>query len=116
MDETRPAVGDASDRALLLIDYQDSVLAQVFEQDRRRIEFNASNLAKLSVRFSIPVVLSTTGVEMGVRKPTIPALADELPDVEPIDRHTQNAWESPQFVEAVKATGREQLVRGGGVW
>ncbi len=113
MNETRPAVWDASDCALLLIDYQDSVLAQVFEQDRRLIEFNASNLAKLSVRFSIPVVLSTIGVEMGVRKPTIPALADELPDVEPIDRHTQNAWESPKFVEAVKATGRQRLVIGG---
>src|SRR5260370_20222072 len=103
MNENRPAVWDASDCALLLIDYQDSVLAQVFEQDRRLIEFNVSNLAKLSVRFSIPVVLSTIGVEMGVRKPTIPALSDERPDVEPIDRHTQNASVSPQVVEAVRA-------------
>src|SRR5260370_2238412 len=114
MNETRPAVWDASDCALLLIDYQDSVLAQVFEQDRRLIEFNASSLAKLALRFDIPVVLSTIGVEMGVRGPTIPALASELPDVAPIDRHTPNAWESPAFVEAVKATGRRRLVIGGG--
>jgi nicotinamidase-related amidase len=113
MNENRRAVWDAGDCALLLIDYQDSVLAQVFEQDRRLIEFNASNLAKLSVRFGIPVVLSTIGVEMGVREPTIPALAAELPDVAPIDRHTQNAWESPEFVEAVTATGRQRLVIGG---
>src|ERR1700730_12709664 len=75
MNENRRAVWDAVDCALLLIDYQDSVLAQVFEQDRRLIEFNASNLAKLSFRFGIPVVLSTIGVEMGVREPTILALA-----------------------------------------
>jgi hypothetical protein len=40
-----------SDCPLLLIDYQDSVLAQVFEQDRRLMKFNASNLAKLAVGF-----------------------------------------------------------------
>src|SRR6202165_3100818 len=113
MNENRRAVWDAGDCALLLIDYQDSVLAQVFEQDRRLIEFNASNLAKLAVGFGIPVVLSTIGVEMGVREPTIPALTAELPDVASIDRHTQNAWESAAFVEAVKATGRKRFVIGG---
>jgi len=113
MNQNRRAVWDAGDCALLLVDYQHSVLAQVFEQDRRVIEFNASSLAKLALRFEIPVVLSTIGVEMGVREPTIPALASELPDVAPIDRHTQNAWESPAFVEAVKATGRRRLVIGG---
>src|SRR4249920_1705997 len=105
MNQNRRAVWAAGDCALLLIDYQDSVLAQVFEQDRRLIEFNASNLAKLAIRFGIPVVLSTIGVEMGVREPTIPALTAELPDVAPVDRHTQNAWESPEFMAAVKATG-----------
>jgi isochorismate hydrolase len=113
MNNHRRAVWDASDCALLLIDYQDSVLAQIFEQDRRLIEFNASSLARLAVRFGIPVVLSTIGVEMGVREPTIPALTNELPDVAPVDRHTQNAWESREFVETVKATGRTRLVIGG---
>jgi nicotinamidase-related amidase len=113
MNDKHRAIWDASDCALLLIDYQDSVLEQVFEQDRRLIEFNASNLASLAVRFGIPVVLSTIGVEMGVREPTIPALAAELPNVTPIDRNTQNAWESPEFVAAVKATGRQRLVIGG---
>jgi isochorismate hydrolase len=50
---------------------------------------------------------------MGVREPTIPALTAELSDVRPIDRHTQNAWESPEFVEGVKSTGRPRLVIGG---
>src|ERR1700680_2526967 len=113
MNENGRAVWGAGDCALLLVDYQDSVLAQVFEQDRRLIEFNASNLAKLAVGFGIPVVVSTIGVEMGVREPTIPALTAELPDVAPIDRHSQNAWEAPAFVEAVKPTGRKRRVIGG---
>src|SRR5260370_3734072 len=113
MNQNRRAVWDAGDCALLLVDYQDSVLAQVFEQDRRVIEFNASSLAELALRFEIPVVLSTIGVEMGVREPTIPALTAALPEIAPIDRHTQNAWESPAFVEAVKASGRQRLVIGG---
>jgi nicotinamidase-related amidase len=113
MIQNRRAVWDAGDCALLLIDYQDSVLAEVFEQDRRLIEFNASYLARLAVRFHIPVALSTIGVDMGVREPTIPGRTAELPDVEPIDRHTQNTWEAPAFVQAVKATGRTRLVIGG---
>src|ERR1700722_622656 len=113
MNDNPRAVWDASDCALLLIDYQDSVLAQVFEQDRRLIEFNASNLAKLAVRLGIPVVLSTIGVEMGVRESTISVLTAQIPNVTPIDRHTQNAWESPEFVESVKVTGRQRLVIGG---
>jgi nicotinamidase-related amidase len=113
MSENGRAVWDAGDCALLLVDYQDSVLSQVFEQDRRLIEFNAGTVAKLAVQFGIPVVLSTIGVEMGVREPTIPALTAELPGVEPIDRSTQNAWEAPALVEAVKATSRRRLVIGG---
>ena len=113
MSEHPRGIWDASDCALLLIDYQDSVLGQVFEQDRRVVELNASTIAKLAVRFDIPVVLSTIGVEMGVREPTIATLTAALPDVDPVDRSTQNAWESPAFREAVKATGRTRLVIGG---
>jgi nicotinamidase-related amidase len=49
---------DASERALVLIDYQDTVLNIVFEQDRRVIELNARTLAKAALDFKIPVVLS----------------------------------------------------------
>jgi isochorismate hydrolase len=59
------------------------------------------------------VVLSAIGVKEGVRGRTVPALADEPHDIAPVDRHAQNAWESPKLVEAVNATGRERLVIGG---
>ena len=65
---------DASECALLLIDYQENVLDLVFEQDRRVVELNARTLATAARAFNIPVVLSTVGVEMGVNKPTIASL------------------------------------------
>src|SRR5258708_26801644 len=104
---------DASECALLLIDYQENVLDLVFEQDRRVIELNARTLATAARAFNIPVVLSTVGVEMGVNKPTIASLKAALPDVKDIDRSSMNAWEDAAFVAAVKAAGRKRLVKGG---
>jgi hypothetical protein len=69
----------------LLIDYQENVLDLVFEQDRRVVELNARTLATAARAFSIPVVLSTVGVEMGVNKPTISSLKAALPDVKDIE-------------------------------
>jgi nicotinamidase-related amidase len=113
MPQAPTGIWDADQCALLLIDYQDSVLGLIFEQDRRMIELNARTLATFARRINVPVVLSTVGVEMGVNKPTILSLANALPDVKPIDRSQMNAWEDPAFVDAVKATGRNKLVMGG---
>src|SRR6266851_2179975 len=106
-------VWDASECALLLIDYQENVLDLVFEQDQRVIELNARTLAKAAVDFKIPVVLSTVAVEMGINKPTIASLKAALPNVKEIDRSSMDAWEDRAFVAAVKATGRKRLVMGG---
>jgi nicotinamidase-related amidase len=107
------ATWDSTECALLLMDYQDNVIEQVFEQDRRVVELHAVTLAKFAVRLDIPVVLSTVAVEMGVNGPTIPSLQAALPDVKPIDRSSTNAWEDAAFREAVEATGRKRLVMAG---
>ena|SRR5438270_7312299 len=78
-------VWDASECALLLIDYQENVLDLVFEQDRRVVELNARTLATAARAFNIPVVLSTVGVEMGVNKPTI-SEDDERDDLRVVPR------------------------------
>jgi nicotinamidase-related amidase len=106
-------VWDASECALILVDYQDRVLDQVFEQDRRVIVFNARTLAQVALAFNIPVILSTVAVKMGVNGPTLPSLKAALPNVEELDRVSMNAWEDKAFVSAVKATGRKKLVMGG---
>jgi nicotinamidase-related amidase len=106
-------VWDGEQCALLLMDYQDNTLGNVFEQDRRVIELNVRTVAAAALSLNIPVVLSTVGVGMGLNGPTIPSLQAALPDHMAIDRTTTNAWEDPAFLAAVKATGRTRLVMGG---
>jgi nicotinamidase-related amidase len=106
-------VWDGEQCALLLMDYQDNTLGNVFEQDRRVIELNVRTVAAAALSLNIPVVLSTVGVGMGLNGPTVPSLQAALPDHVAIDRTTTNAWEDPAFLAAVKATGRTRLVMGG---
>ena len=106
-------VWDGEQCALLLMDYQDNTLGNVFEQDRRVIELNVRTLAAAAISLGIPVVLSTVGVGMRLNGPTVPSLQAALPDHAAIDRTTTNAWEDPAFLAAVKATGRTRLVMGG---
>jgi nicotinamidase-related amidase len=109
----RGGTWDATECALLFMDYQKNVLGQVFEQDRRVVELNARVLATYAVALGIPVVLSTVAVEMGINQPTVPSLRAALPDVKPIDRTERNAWKDAAFLDAVKATGRRKLVMCG---
>src|SRR5580704_737258 len=111
--ELRRDVWDGSECALVFIDYQDSVIADVWEQDRRVVELHARTLATAAVGLDIPVILSTVAVEMGFNTPILASLAAAVPGVEPIDRFTMNAWEHPPFLDAVKATGRRRLVMCG---
>lgn len=106
-------VWDSAECALLLMDYQDNTLGNVFEQDRRIIELNARTIAAAALSLNVPVVLSSVGVGMGLNGPTVPSLQEALPGYEAIDRTTTNAWEDPAFLAAVKATGRRRLVMGG---
>jgi nicotinamidase-related amidase len=108
-----PGIWDASECALLLMDYQPEVIGTIFEQDRRQIELNVRSLADLATRFDVPVVLSTVSVRAGVNSPTIASLKEQLPDNDEIDRTTTNAWEDEAFLAAVKATGRTKLVIAG---
>jgi len=104
---------DAAECALLLMDYQENVLGTIFEQDQRVIELNVTTLTTYARMLSIPVVLSTVAVKMGVNGPTIESLQAALPGVEAIDRTERNAWRDRAFQEAVKATGRQRLVMAG---
>jgi nicotinamidase-related amidase len=113
MSSQRGGTWDAADCALLLMDYQDNVLGTIFEQDRRVIELNVSTLATYAQMLTVPVVLSTVAVKMGVNGPTIESLQSALPDVGAIDRTERNAWRDPVFLGAVKATGRKRLVMCG---
>jgi nicotinamidase-related amidase len=113
MDQQEDGRWDPADCALLLMDYQDTVLGAISKQSRSTVELNALTLATAATDADIPIVLGTVGVGIGMNGPTIPSLASALADVEPIDRSRMNAWEHYEFVEAVTATGRSKLVMAG---
>jgi nicotinamidase-related amidase len=111
--QRRIGTWNAAECALLFMDYQENVPGTIFEQDQRFIELNARVLAMHALVLDIPVVLSTVAVEMGINGPTIQSLQSVLPNVEPIDRTSRNAWEDTAFRSAVEATGRRRLVMCG---
>ncbi|WP_205856228.1 isochorismatase family protein, partial [Phytoactinopolyspora endophytica] len=96
--------------AVVFIDYQPEMLDWVTSTDTRRMMVRARALARLAVRMEMPVVLSTISVEMGVNQPTIPELRAEIPDVPEIDRTTMNSWDDPAFRQAIRKTGRRNLI------
>jgi len=96
--------------ALVVIDYQPSQLAGVRSMDRDLLLKNVVSTVKVAKLFGVPIVHSTINVRAGRGKPTLPPLAELLADNSPIDRTTTNAWEDPDFLSAVRATGRRKLI------
>ena len=110
----RDQVGDhlitPKNSAMVVIDYQPSQLAGVRSMDRDLLVKNIVSTVKIAKVFGVPIVHSTINVKTGRGKPTLPPLADVLADNPPIDRTALNAWEDPDFLDAVRATGRRKLI------
>ena len=99
--------------AVLFVDHQCGLTALV--QDYSPSEFRNSvlALADLARYFKLPTVL-TTSFEQGANGPLVPELKEMFPDAPYIARPGQiNAWDNEDFVKAVKATGRKQLIIAG---
>src|ERR1700749_4517472 len=96
--------------ALVVIDYQPSQVQTVTSIDHQVLTDNIVSVARLAKAFSLPVVLSTVGVNSRGQEPTIPELRAVLADSEEIDRTEINSWENAEFRNAVKATGRTKLI------
>jgi nicotinamidase-related amidase len=96
--------------AFLLIDYQPAQIASVRSMDNGLLLENAVSTVRTIKAFEVPVVHSTVNVTSGRGQPTLPELADLLPDDKPLDRTTVNSWEDIEFLEAVHAAGRRKLI------
>jgi nicotinamidase-related amidase len=95
--------------AVVFIDYQPQMIFGVANIDRQTMLNNVLVLAKAAKTFKVPVVL--TAVETrGFSGNTWPALLDLFPELEPVERSSMNSWDDKYFVEAVKRTGRKNLV------
>lgn len=70
-------------------------------------------LAKTAKIHGVPVVI-TTSAESGPNGPYIPEVLEIFPDAPVISRPGQiNAWDNPDFVRAIEATGRKKIVMSG---
>jgi nicotinamidase-related amidase len=96
--------------ALVLIDYQPSQFATVRSMDNELLRKNIVSVVQTANAFDVPIVHSTVNVASGQQQPTVPELAELLADYPPVDRTTVNSWEDPEFVAAVRATGRRKLI------
>jgi len=93
---------------LVLIDHQPFQFANLHSHDPAQIVNNVVGLAKTAKAFNVPTILSTVLEQRGGL--LIKGLQDVFPDQKPIDRTFINTWEDRRVVDAVKKTGRKQLV------
>ena len=104
---------DKSQAAVLLVDHQTGLLSLVRDFDPDKFKNNVLALADLATYFKLPTIL-TTSFESGPNGPLVPELKKQFPDAPYIARPGQiNAWDNEDFVKAVKATGRKQLIIAG---
>lgn len=104
---------DKDNAAVLLVDHQAGLLSLVRDIDPDKFKNNVLALADAAKYFNLPTIL-TTSFENGPNGPLVPELKDMFPDAPYIARPGQiNAWDNEDFVKAVKATGKKQLIIAG---
>lgn len=97
------------DNALLfLVDHQIGLYTGIRDIDVLQLKHNVVGLTRAMLALNVPVVVTTTTEKMW--GPLIPELADVLHGVEIIERTTVNAWDDKRVSDAVKLTGRKQLI------
>jgi nicotinamidase-related amidase len=101
------------DAVVLLVDHQAGLLSLVRDIDPDKFRNNVLATADLAKYFQLPTIL-TTSFEQGPNGPLMPELKALFPDAPYIARPGQiNAWDNEDFVKAIKATGRKQLIIAG---
>ena len=104
---------DKDQAAVLLVDHQTGLLSLVRDIDPDKFKNNVLALADLAKYFNLPTIL-TTSFEDGPNGPLVPELKAIFPDAPYIARPGQiNAWDNEDFVKAIKATGKKQLIIAG---
>ena len=104
---------DKNDAAMLLVDHQTGLLSLVRDIEPDKFKNNVLATADLAKYFGLPTIL-TTSFENGPNGPLVPELKETFPDAPYIARPGNiNAWDNEDFVKAVKATGKKQLIIAG---
>ena len=101
------------DAVVLLVDHQTGLISLVQDFSPNEFKNNVLALADVAKFFNLPTIL-TTSFESGPNGPLVPELKALFPDAPYIARPGQiNAWDNEDFVKAIKATGKKQLIIAG---
>ncbi|WP_413043551.1 isochorismate family cysteine hydrolase YcaC [Pseudomonas sp. YJ42] len=101
------------DAVVLLVDHQAGLISLVQDFTPSDFKNNVLALAACAKFFELPTIL-TTSFEQGPNGPIVPEIKEMFPDAPYIARPGQiNAWDNEDFVRAIKATGRKQLIIAG---
>ncbi len=104
---------DKEKAAVLLVDHQAGLMSLVRDHHPDAFRNNVLALADMAKYFDLPTIL-TTSFEQGPNGPLMPELKAMFPTAPYIARPGQiNAWDNEDFVKAIKATGRKQLIIAG---
>ena len=104
---------DKTQAAILLVDHQAGLISLVQDFPRTSSRTTCSRWPTLAKFFKLPTIL-TTSFEEGPNGPIVPELKEMFPDAPYIARPGNiNAWDNEDFVKAVKATGKKQLIIAG---
>lgn len=106
---------EAKDAVLLLLDHQTGLFQTVKDIPVQELRTNVMVLAKLAMLAKIPII-TTASEPSGPNGPLMSELNEVGANVTYVARKGEiSAWENPDFVKAVKATGRKTLIMAG-VW
>jgi nicotinamidase-related amidase len=109
------ALLDASDSVILLLDHQTGLFQTVKDISVAELRSNTIMLAKLATLLKIPVI-TTASEPNGPNGPLMPEIHQFAPHAQYVPRKGEvNAWDNPDFVKAVRATGKKTLIMAG-VW
>jgi nicotinamidase-related amidase len=104
--------------ALVLVDHQVGTINWAGELDangREQLKTWAKAIARFAKGSGIPIVL-TSSLETEAQGPLLPEFKDIMPaEFEKRIKRTGviNAWEDPAFADAVRATGKKNLIMSG---
>jgi len=104
---------DKNDAAMLLVDHQSGLISLVQDFSPGEFKNNVLATAACAKYFSLPTIL-TTSFEEGPNGPLVPELKSMFPEAPYIARPGNiNAWDNEDFLAAVRATGKRQLIIAG---
>ena len=104
---------DKDNACVLLVDHQAGLMSLVRDIEPDKFRNNVLAVADAAKYFKLPTIL-TTSFEDGPNGPLMTELKEMFPEAPYIARPGNiNAWDNEDFVKAVKATGRKQLIIAG---